>query len=172
MKYFLKLLLLTALSLFIISCGSEESNTIASTKINVLSTKSTLNPSKTKMNINFLVRNNYSSDVSVSLTNLDVDISPCKVLSSSFTPHEVLFSNEKEKEVRVSLIFTEECNPSTYQLKGTTVLTLDGARREANLDSSAQDITPSLVLGVSNENNSSNGSSGNIVNDNNSSVIN
>ena len=147
MKYILKSLIFLSLSLVILSCGSGVSKDFSS-DITVASTKSNLNVSEKKMNIEFLLSNNYSSKVMVEIDNLELGVAPCEVLSSKFIPNEFNFNEKSSVKVKAELIFVEECTPNSYQLEGTTLLTFDGDTREVVLDSKTQELNVSITPSV------------------------
>ncbi|CAA6825021.1 MAG: Unknown protein [uncultured Sulfurovum sp.] len=145
MKFFLKLLTLTAIIFLIFGCGSSSSNEETSSNISVSSTKSTLTENNTTMNIKFLLTNTYSSKVTVEINALNLTIEPCEVQSSVFTPSEFTFDEEANIELNAELIFSDECTPTNYQLKGTTFLTLDGQTKEIELDSSLKELNATVL---------------------------
>ena len=149
MKYILQPLVLVLLSLIILACGSTGSTEKLSSNITVSSTKSTLATNKKTMNIDLLLANSYSSKVIVKVQNLALNIAPCEVISSTYVPNEFTFTKSSNVKVQAELIFSEECTPTSYQLEGTTLITLDGETKEIVLDSKLQELNASMETNAS-----------------------
>jgi len=147
MKYILQSLLFVILSLIVIACGStvEQSTSGLSSGINVSSTKSTITANKKLMSMNLVLKNNYSSKVKVEVKDLVLDIAPCDISSSILTPNRFTFAKNSRVKVRAELTFMGECTPSSYQLEGRTLISLDGQTREVALDSKAQEINATVA---------------------------
>jgi len=147
MKYILQSSVLVILSLIVVSCGStvEQSATGVSSGISVSSSKSTITANKKLMSMNLLLRNNYSSKVTVEVKDLVLDIAPCDILSSTLTPNSFTFGKSSRVKVRAELSFAGECTPSSYQLEGRTLVSLDGQTREIALDSKSQELNATVA---------------------------
>lgn len=147
MKYILQSLLLVTLSLIVISCGStvEESTSGVSSGISVSSTKSTITANKKLMSMNLVLKNNYSSKVTVEVQDLVLDVTPCDIARSTLTPNTFTFGQSSRVKVRAELAFSGECTPSSYQLEGRTYISLDGQTREIALDSKSQELNATVA---------------------------
>jgi len=143
MRNFLKLLILSLTSLFIVACGSS-SNSVGSTsnKLKIESQNAKLNASKSKMSIDFVINNPYTSNVTVRVNALSLAIDPCGIDSVVFSPNDITFEEQNEEVVTALITFDESCTPASYQLKGSTHLTMDGNTNNVLLDSSIQNISP------------------------------
>ena len=148
MKYILKTIIFVFLSLFILACGSSVSVEDVSSGVTVSSSKSTLTANKKTMNMDLLLHNNYSSKVTVKVEDLVLDVAPCEVLSSKLVPNEFTFTRSSNVKVKAELSFANECTPNSYQLEGTTLITLDGQTREIALNSKSQELNASIATEV------------------------
>ena len=143
MKNIIKLSILAFSSLYIIACGGSSSSVgSSSNNLNVESKNAKLNASKSKMSIDFVINNPYTSDVTVRVNDLKLLVDPCEIDSVVFSPDDITFEEKKEEVVNAVITFTESCSPLSYQLKGATFLTLDGNTNKVLLDSSIQNISP------------------------------
>jgi len=148
MNNILKSLTVVPLSFLMVACGSGSSGQVPNAKITVSTTKSTLNVAKTDMNIDFLLNNNYSSDIDVTVKEFQLSIPSCEIESSSFTPNSVVFDGQSNVKVSAKVKFYEECTPSNYKLQGRTILVSDGVTLERFLNSSAQELNSTIVTDI------------------------
>ena len=155
MRNLFKISTFLLLVLGVVGCGSSSTNGGASSSLIVETQKSTINEAKDTMGIDFSVINNYDSRVGVNLSSLDITVTPCKVEDVTFEPNEIILDeNITEKRVHAKVIFKEECTPTSYLLKGTTLLSLEGRTNEINFGSAEQELIPdkeptTVVGGVS-----------------------
>jgi len=113
MNNILKSLTLAPLSFLIVACGSGSgvgaSNSGSGSDISVSSKKGTLTASKTDMDINFILTNNYSSKVGVTVKDFSLAIPSCEVEDSTFSPSSVTFDKSSNVKVSAKVKFSEEC---------------------------------------------------------------
>jgi hypothetical protein len=148
MKYILHSLILLLSSLSILACGSAGTTGEVSSGVTISSTKSTLTANKKIMSMDLTLNNNYSPKVTVQVKDLALDVAPCQVLNSDFMPNEFTFVKSSTVKVRAELTFYDECTPTNYKLKGTTVITLDGQTREIALDFESQEFNASIATDI------------------------
>ena len=85
MKYILKLIIFIFLAFVMIACGNtDSSNEVSSANITITSSKNTLDTSRTKMEIDFLLTSSYSSSITLQVKELVLNTSPCKIGSAFF----------------------------------------------------------------------------------------
>ncbi|HHD81968.1 MAG TPA: hypothetical protein ENK94_02115 [Campylobacterales bacterium] len=142
MRYILKLLLVSVISLWIIGCGTSGSGGTP-VSLAVETQKSILNSSKDEIGIDFSVKSNYSTNVGVNLSNLSISVTPCKVDEVIFSPSEIVFDETtSEKSVYANVKFLEPCTPTFYSLKGESLLYLDNKTNEVEFISTEQELNP------------------------------
>jgi len=119
MYSFIKLLFLSSLSLVILACGGASGATgSVNASLGVETQKSQLNSNKNRLNIDFILKNDYGQSVEVELSDLTIDITPCSVQSVNYTPNEIHFQKgTTEVAVSASVNFVDSCTPTGYQLK-------------------------------------------------------
>ena len=137
MKYILKTSLFVASSLLIVACGSTNTN---STKITTTSTKNILNSTKDTLKMDFSLTNSYASNVKVQIKDFVLDVAPCVIQNSTFSPSDFTFENQKTVNIHVEAKFTEECVPESYYLTGKTFLTEDGETIEVPLNTGKREL--------------------------------
>lgn len=146
MKYILQPLILAISGLMLLACGSSvDATNEVSAGVSVNLTKSTITANKKMMNMNLVLSNHYSSKVNVKVENLLLDIAPCDILSSTLTPNSFEFTKSSNVKVKAELVFVGECTPSSYQLEGTTLITLDAQTREIALNSKPQELNATVA---------------------------
>ena len=151
MRFFLKILLATMLSLWVIGCGSEST---AKSDVTVVVKKATLGSENKNISMDLLLNNNYDSNVKVEIKDLSLSVFPCAIESSSLRPNDVSFEGKRNVKVTAELTFKEACVPSHYKLEGRTILTLDGKDREISLDTGSKELNATItsVAGTSETN--------------------
>ena len=151
MKYIFKTIIPLFLAFLIIGCGEESSSTNATKSLLSIETqKSEVNALKNKMDIDFLVKSDYGSNVDIALSDLRMSITPCSGKSVKFTPSKITL-NEKinEENVHALVTFDEGCIPDSYSISGNNLLTLDSKTNEVTFDSGSIEITPTLESNTS-----------------------
>jgi len=151
MKNISKLLTMSMLGFLLGGCGSE---TTTQSEVTVIAKKTTLSAANHQMAMDFVLANNYDTNVKVKIQNLSLSVLPCEIESSSFTPNDINFEGRRNVKVSANLTFKETCTPSSYKLEGITVVTLDGNNREIPLDSGYKDLNVTSVEGGSETNTS------------------
>ena len=97
MNYSFNILILL-FSFLLLGCGNEGTTESSVDSSLIIETqKSEINELKSKMNIDFLVKNDYGSEVAVALSNLNMEVAPCRVQSVVFEPKKVLLDDEKSE---------------------------------------------------------------------------
>jgi len=143
MKYFFKVSTVSLMILGLVGCGESSTGGTSTSSLTIETQKSTLNETKDEMGIDFSVQSNYSSDIGVNLSDLAISVTPCKVEQVIFSPSEVIFDESTDvKDVHAVVRFKEACTPTSYLLKGTSLLSLDGRTNEVTFDSEEQEISP------------------------------
>ena len=143
MKKFFKISTFLFLVFALFGCGGSSSGDSSSSDLTIETQKSGINELKDAMSIDFLVQNNYGQDVEVELSELAINVTPCKVKQVIFNPSSIeLNDTEREKSIHADIIFKESCTPTSYVLEGSTLLTLDGKTNSIIFDSDIQEITP------------------------------
>ena len=141
-NYFLKIISIIWLAFFILGCGTESSGSSVESLLSIETQKSILNEAKDELGIDFSVKSTYSSNVGVTLSDLALSITPCKVEQVIFSPSEIVFDeNTEEKDVHTVVKFKEACTPTSYLLKGTSKLSLDGKTNEVAFGSDVQEVS-------------------------------
>ena len=144
MKNVLKSVGLASLVFGLVGCGGGSSSSSNSSLV-IETQSSQINELKNEMNLNFIVKNNYQSNVSVTLNNLEIDVTPCQVKQAIFSPSAILLNENLEQESVTAVVeFVSECTPTSYSLQGTTTLELDGKSNNVPFDSSSNEITPNV----------------------------
>ncbi len=142
MRSFLKISSFFFLIFALAGCG-ESSSSSNSSDLTIETQKSEINELKDEMSISFSVKSNYKSDVEVRLSDLSIDVSPCKVEQVVFSPSEIVLDESvQEENIDAVVRFNNACTPETYALKGTTTLGLDGKVNEVTFDSPILEISP------------------------------
>jgi len=153
MKNIVKLSILVFSSLYIIACGSSGEVNGVSSNITVTLDKATLSSDKKSMDVKLTLLNNYSSKMIVQVKDLDFkNVAPCEIENSNFEPNEFTFSSSRQS-INAQLTFVEACTPESYDLRGTTVLTLDGQKKEIPLSSTSVDLNVSESTNIGNTGN-------------------
>ena len=149
MKYFFKVSFAMFMMILLVGCGGSSSSD-SSSSLTIETKKSEINDLQDEMGIDFSVKSNYGSNVGVSLSDLEISVTPCEIKQVAFTPSEVVLDESREEQdVHAHVEFEEACTPSSYALKGTTLLSLDGKTNEVDFDSTLQEVTPNQTdLGV------------------------
>ena len=145
MNNILKSLTLAPLSFLIVAYGSSSSvgtsGSGSSSDISVSSKKATLTASKTDMDIDFILTNNYSSKVGVTIKDFSLAIPSCEIEGNpTFSPSSVTFDKRSNVKIRAKVKFSEECTPTGYQLHGKTLLVLGEKKREMDLNSGYSEL--------------------------------
>jgi hypothetical protein len=128
----------------LVGCGEGSSSSNSSeSSLYIETQKSQLNSDKSEMGIDFSVTNGYSNGVEVSLKELSISVAPCKVKHVAFSPNEVLLNESGDsQEVHAIVEFEESCTPTSYELQGKSLLTLDGKNNEIQFNSPLQEVNP------------------------------
>ena len=159
-----------------VGCGegsSSSDNASGSAELEVQTLNSKLINQKTALEIDFSLTSNYQKGVEVKLTGLDVDVTPCKVIKSTFSKNgkvldEIVFDDKtSNKRVHAVVQFTKECTPTSYLLKANSLLSLNGKSNNIKFSSAPQTI--GAVAGATNTN-TGNTNTGNSENANESNV--
>jgi hypothetical protein len=128
-----------------VGCGEESSSTIKNASFNIKTSKSELNDLKNKLTLKILLKNNYPTNVTTTLDNLVINVTPCTIKSTTFEPNKISFSSTKsEQEIDVFITFEKECIPTNYTLNAKSLLRLDGKSNEVAFASSLQDLSTEL----------------------------
>lgn len=141
MNVFIKILLTFFILVGLSACGDNSVGTGDSSSLIVETKKSMINRNKDELDIDFLLQNKYNSDITVTLKDLTIDIENCDVEKTEFSRESILFNNEEEF-VHANIKFVKACEPTSYQLKGVVLLTLDENNNHLEFDSSVLTITP------------------------------
>jgi len=164
MKKIFKVILALFFAIFITGCGEESSNTnTVGVLLSIETQKSKLDNLENKIDIDFLLKSNYNTDVEVTLDSLNLNVDPCSVKSVKFTPNKIILNSKgKEKQVHAVVAFKDSCTPSSYRLKANTLLNFDGQNNKVIFTSSNIEINSTVkidstttVTGVSSDSNSS-----------------
>jgi len=144
MKDFFKVSASFLLMFGLVGCGEGSSSSNSSgSSLYIETQKSQLNSDKSEMGIDFSVTNGYSNGVEVNLKELSLSVTPCKIKQVVFSPNEVLLSESGEsQDVHAVVAFKTSCTPTSYELKGKSLLTLDGKNNELQFNSPLQEVTP------------------------------
>ena len=147
MNYFFNILFIL-FSLFIFGCEDDSSTSnLIESSLSVETQKSEINELKSKLDIDFLVKNDYGSDIGVALSNLDIEVAPCIVKSVVFEPKRVFLDTENSKKsIHAVVTFDEECTPSAYTVTGNSFLTLDSKSNEVAFDSGSIEINATVDI--------------------------
>jgi len=175
MKYILKITSSILILLFMFGCGTDGSNNSVESLLSIETQKSTINEAKDEMGIDFLVKSTYSSNVGINLSDLDISVTPCKVEQVFFSPSKIIFDKSiNEKNAHATVRFKEACTPTSYSLKGTTLLSLDNKTNKVEFTSAEQVIsleenqtvatTIPVDINISTDNNDTNNSSSDTIN--------
>jgi len=145
MKIFLNVLILLLWALFGVGCGEESSKNSVESSLTIETEKSELNEVKNKMDIDFLVKSDYGSDIDITLSHLKMTLTPCTVESVTFTPTKIILDKKsREKNVNAVIHFEKGCTPKSYALTGNTLLTLNGKSNSVDFNSGLIEITPTI----------------------------
>ena len=149
-KYLIKISLLF-IAFILTSCGggSATSNSSGSNKnsLQIETKESIFDKEKNILGINFVVQNNYNQEIEVSLKNLSIDVNPCNVRKVSMTPKSVYFSENIQKENVTALVeFVGECNPSSYKISSSKILTLNDKSNTIAYKSDEMELHPTIVV--------------------------
>lgn len=156
----------------LVGCGESSATGGGTSSLTVETQKSTLSEAKDEMGIDFSVISNYSSDVEVNLSDLAISVTPCKVEQVLFSPSEIVFDEGSDKkDVHAVVRFKEACTPTSYSLKGTSLLSLDGRTNEVDFGSPVQEISPEENQTVSNGGGNNNNNDNNQSGENNESSV-
>jgi len=124
-RYFITIMMLLIASLFT-ACGGASEATSSANKITVETKQTLINQQKNVLSLDFIVKNEYSNEITVDLKNLTVDVEPCVIKQVVMTPQEIIFSNEmRQQQVNALVEFDGACSPTAYQLLGVNSLGLD-----------------------------------------------
>lgn len=141
MNSFIKIFTILSFMVWLTACGDNSVGTGDSSSLEVETTKSLINSQKDELDIDLVLRNNYDSDISITLSELAIDVEGCDVKQSSFSRKSVVFNNDDEL-LHAKVQFNKACEPHSYQLKGIVLLTLDKNNNKVEFDSSTLEITP------------------------------
>ena len=145
MKKKLKGLIIFFVSIFMIGCGEDSSDSSIELSLIFETQKSELNEVKNKMNVDFSVKSDYGRDIDVTLSHLDMTLTPCTVKDVIFTPSQIVLDKKKsEQEVNAVVTFEKGCMPKSYELIGTNRLTLSGKSNTVNFESGIIEIFPTV----------------------------
>jgi len=150
-QYFIKISLLSIMAFFITSCGGDSSTSSSSgsskSELEIETKQSIFDQEKNLLNIDFLVKNNYNQKIDVSLKNLSIDVKPCNVRRISMTPKNIYFSeNLKQQYVTALIEFIGECNPSSYNISSSKILTLEDKSNTLTYKSEEMEIVPDILV--------------------------
>ena len=131
------------LVLGLVGCG-ESSSVVGGAKFLSINTSKQVEHHGNTMGINFSVKSSYPSDVNVSLSNMKVSVTPstCKIKGEPvFTPSNLILNGAETKNVNALVEFENRCNPTSYQLSGTSILTQNGKSNELSFASPVQSLS-------------------------------
>jgi len=141
MNLYTKIFTMFSLLFLLTACGDNSVGTGDVTSLVVETQKSYINSKKDELDIDFSLQNNYNNEIDVSLNELNVEVDSCTVKEAIFSKSDIVFNDVKEL-VHANIKFEEVCNPTSYQLKGVVLLTLDNNNNKVAFDSTALTITP------------------------------
>ena len=124
-----------------IGCGNTSVGTSDSTSLVVETKKSFINSQKDELDIDFLIQNNYNDDITVKLNKLTIQIDGCQIKQTKFSKNDIVF-NDVNEYLHSNIKFKEACIPTSYQLQGVVLLTLDDNHNKVAFDSSVLSIVP------------------------------
>ena len=152
MKCFFKISTVFLLMLGLIGCGESSTDGGAASSLTIETEKS-VDFSANKMGMNFSVKSGYPNDVEVHLKDLKIAVTPSSCIMKTapiFTPSDIVLNGNETKNVNAIVEFDNGCTPTSYQLKGTSVLSQNGKSNEVTFASSVQEVTvDTIVQGVS-----------------------
>ncbi|HIC78410.1 MAG TPA: hypothetical protein EYP02_04430, partial [Sulfurovum sp.] len=148
-KYFIKISLII-IAFTLSSCGggsATSSGDSSKSKLNIQTKQSIFDQNKNILNIDFIIKNDYHRDIEVSLKNLSVDVEPCNVRNVSMTPKSIYFSDKlKDQYVTALVEFAGECNPTSYKISSSNILTLNKKSNTIDYKSEKMEINPSIFI--------------------------
>jgi hypothetical protein len=133
------------LTFFIIGCGSEGASSSVESLLSIETQKSEVNSLKNKMDMDFLVKSDYGSNVEVILSDLSLTLPLCLIENVNFTPSKItLDENKIEENIHATVTFKEECVPDSFSINGKSFLTLNSKSNEVPFESANIEITPTI----------------------------
>jgi len=142
MKSLTKLSTIFFVTFGFIGCG-ESTGSSSTSDLTIVTEKSEINNLQDELTLSFSVQNNYSSDVTVKLSELNINVAPCTVKEVSFNPSEVLLDeSERDATVTAFVKFDTACTPTSYALEAMSTLVLDGKINEVPFSSGSIETTP------------------------------
>jgi len=145
-KYFFKIISSFLIVLFMFGCGTDGTSSNSVESLLTIKTKqSKVNSLKKKMNIDFLVKSDYGTNVNVVLSDLHMAIPLCAIKSVDFTPSKITLDKyNQEKDVHAVVVFEDECIPKSYNIKGKSILTLESKSNKILFDSGSIELNSTI----------------------------
>ena len=152
---FLKIISMLWLAFFILGCGTESSSSSVESLLSIETQQSEVNNLKNEMDMDFLVKSDYGTNVDVVLSDLSMSLTPCTVQSVSFNPSKIILNNQNiQQKVQAVALFDNGCIPNSYRISAKNFLTLDSKSNEILFESESIEITPTLESNTSDLNSS------------------
>jgi len=128
MKYILKITVFLWIFFAVLGCGEESSFfNIPDNKVSVSLEKSTLNRKNNSLELELFFENNYSQNIGVSLSNLNIDVESCSIKEMELTPKKIEFKDNIQKvNFYANIQLNKKCKPLSFSLNGDTKLSLLG----------------------------------------------
>ena len=147
---FLKITSMLLLAFFSIGCGTEGSSSSVESLLSIETQQSKVNNLKNEMDMDFLVKSDYGSNVNIVLNDLSLSFPLCAIKKVKFTPSKVTLDEKKiEENIHAVVTFKEECIPNSYSISGKSFLTLNSKSNEIPFESGTIEITPTIESNVS-----------------------
>ena len=133
------------LAFFLLGCGTESSSSSVESLLSIETQQSEVNNLKNEMDMDFLVKSDYGSNVDIILSDLRMSLPLCAIKNVKFTPSKIILDEKKTEEyVHAVVLFQEECIPDSYSINAKSFLTLNSESNEVPFDSGSIEINPTI----------------------------